>query len=150
MAAVAGALADNVGRVLLDFSEEVIVENGGDIFIAVKNPVTVGIDAGRSPLSGQVGLRLKASDTPLAVCTSSGTVGHSLSCGRADAVCIVARQGALADAAATAVANRIAGPEDLAAGIDFARSIAGLIGVLAICRDQMGVWGQAEVVPLAV
>ena len=148
MAAVAGALAEHVGRDLLAFSDEVIIENGGDVFLAVKQPVTMRIEAGNSPLSGKVGLHLDAADMPLAACTSSGTIGHSHSDGRADAVCIVARQGALADASATAVANRIKHPGDLAAAIDFARSIEGLDGVLAICEDRMGAWGDVEVVPL--
>ena len=148
MAAVAGALAEHVGRALLTFCDEVIVENGGDVFLAVNQAVTMGVQAGTSPLSGKVALRLDAAGMPLAACTSSGTIGHSHSCGRADAVCVVARQGALADAAATAVANRIARPGDLAAAMDFARAIDGLIGVLAICADRMGAWGDVEVVPL--
>lgn len=148
MAAVAGALAEFVGRDLLTFSEEVVIENGGDIFLAVKQPATVGVDAGRSPLSGKIGLRIDARDMPLALCTSSGTLGHSLSYGKADAVCVAARQGALADAAATAVANRVAHPRDLTGAIEFARTIEGLVAVLAICRDQIGAWGDVEIVPL--
>ncbi|MGD8267215.1 MAG: UPF0280 family protein [Desulfobacterales bacterium] len=148
MAAVAGALAEHVGRELLAFSDEVIIENGGDVYLAVKQPVTMCIEAGTSPLGGRVGLHLDAAGMPLAVCTSSGTIGHSHSYGRADAVCIVARQGALADAAATAVANRIRRPDDLTAAIEFACSIEGLSGVLAICQDRMGAWGDVEVVPL--
>ena len=148
MAAVAGALAEHVGRDLLAFSDEVIIENGGDVFLAVRHPVTMGIEAGTSPLSGKVALQLDPAGQPLAVGTSSGTIGHSRSYGQADAVCIVARQGALADAAATAVANRIKGPDDLGAAIDFARSIEGLRGILAICQDRMGAWGHIEVVAL--
>ncbi len=148
MAAVAGALADCVGRELLTVSDEVIVENGGDVFLAIRRAVTVGVDAGRSPLSRKVGLRVDAGDRPLAVCTSSGTVGHSLSYGHADAVCVVAHQGALADAAATAVANRISSPIGLKPAIEFARRIEGLVGVLCICGDQMGAWGDVEIVPL--
>ena len=148
MAAVAGALADRIGRELLTLSDEVVVENGGDIFMAVRRPVTVGIDAGRSPLSRQIGLHISMAQSPLALCTSSGTVGHSHSYGRADALCVVAPQGALADAAATALANRINCPGDLKAAIESARAIEGLIGVLGICQDQMGAWGDVEIVPL--
>ncbi len=148
MAAVAGALAERVGRDLLAFSDEVVVENGGDVFLSVRDPVTVGVDAGRSPLSRRLGLQVAAWESPLAICTSSGTIGHSLSYGEADAVCVVARQGALADAAATALANRIARPDDLKKALAFARTIEGILGVLAICRDQMGAWGDVEIVPL--
>lgn len=150
MAAVAGALAECVGRCLLAYSTEVVVENGGDIFLAVSQTATVGIEAGRSPLSRKVGLRVAAGDTPLSICTSSGTIGHSLSYGQADAVCVVARQGALADAAATAVANRVTDPGAISEAVEFARTIEGVIGALAICHDQMGVWGDLEIVPLRV
>ncbi len=148
MAAVAGALAERVGRGLLAFSNEVVVENGGDVFLSLREQVTVGVDAGRSPLSRRMGLRVAARATPLAICTSSGTVGHSLSYGAADAVCVVAPKGALADAAATALANRIDRPEDLKEALAFARTIEDIIGVLAICRDQMAAWGDVEIVPL--
>ena len=148
MAAVAGALAERVGRSLLAFSDEVVVENGGDVFLSVREAVTVGVDAGRSPLSRRIGLRVAADAMPLAICTSSGTIGHSLSYGAADAVCVVAHQGALADAAATALANRIARPDDLKRALAFARTIEGILGVLAICKDQMGAWGDVEIVPL--
>ena len=150
MAAVAGALAESVGRELLALSPEVVVENGGDIFLARSQPTTVGIEAGRSPLSRKIGLRVAKDDMPLAICTSSGTLGHSLSYGKADAVCVVARHGALADAAATAVANRIANPGELSAAIEWARTIQGLIAVVAVYRDQMGAWGDVEIVPMPV
>ncbi len=111
MAAVAGAIAECVGRELLEFSPEVIVENGGDIFLKVSHRRTVGIFAGDSPLTGRIGIQIEARDTPLGVCTSSGTVGHSLSFGRADAVVVLAPAAALADAAATAIGNRVSRKE---------------------------------------
>ncbi len=49
MAAVAGAMAEFVGRDLLQFSPEVIVENGGDVFLARSTDVRVGLFAGTSP-----------------------------------------------------------------------------------------------------
>jgi len=148
MAAVAGALAECVARGLQEQSPEVVVENGGDIFLIRQRPLVVGIYAGRSPLSMKIGMRLDPQGAPLAVCTSSGAVGHSLSRGRADAVCIVARDGALADAAATAVANRIAAPADIPAAVSFARQIPGVAGIAAVMDTQLGLWGALEVVPL--
>ncbi len=79
MAAVAGAIAEHVGIDLLRFSQEVIVENGGDIFLKIDTPVTVGVFAGKSPLSLHIGLNIEPSGKPVSVCTSSGTIGHSLS-----------------------------------------------------------------------
>ena len=103
MAAVAGAIAEHVGLGLLKSTNHVIVENGGDIFIKTDAPLTVGIFAGKSSLSLRIGIRLSGGPKPMAVCTSSGTVGHSLSLGRADAVCVAADSCAIADAAATAI-----------------------------------------------
>jgi len=148
MAAVAGAMAETIGQFLVRHSNEVIVENGGDVFFKLKGIVTIGLYAGQSPLSMRVGLQLDPGREPLAVCTSSGTIGHSLSHGHADAVCIVARQCALADAAATAVANRVLSVDAIPEAIHFARSIEGVEGVVAVCGEQMGLWGNLRVVRL--
>src|SRR4030042_7047521 len=85
MASVAGAIAEFVGTELLAFSPEVIIENGGDIYLKSLEKRVVGIYAGKSPLSGKIGLEINGEDTPLGISTSSGTVGHSLSFGKADA-----------------------------------------------------------------
>ncbi len=148
MAAVAGAMAETIGQYLRRHSSEVIVENGGDIFLALKGSVTIGLYAGQSPLSMRIGLQLAPGREPLAVCTSSGTLGHSLSFGRADAVCIVARQCALADAAATAVANRVSSGHAIPEAIRLARTIEGVEGVVAVCGEQMGLWGDLRIVRL--
>ncbi|MEW6040613.1 MAG: UPF0280 family protein, partial [Elusimicrobiota bacterium] len=85
MASVAGAISEFVGRDLLKFSKEVIVENGGDIFIKTNKTRKIGIFAGNSPLTGKIAIEILPQKTPLGICTSAGTVGHSLSFGRADA-----------------------------------------------------------------
>ncbi|OGO31054.1 MAG: thiamine biosynthesis protein ApbE [Chloroflexi bacterium RBG_16_56_11] len=144
MAAVAGAMAECVGRELLDFSPEVIVENGGDIFLRTLKKRTVGIYAGDSPLSGKMGIVIDAADTPLGICTSSGTVGHSLSFGRADAVVVLAGSAALADAAATAIGNRVKRPGDIAAAIELGRGIGGLKGLVIIIGNEVGAWGDVK------
>jgi len=143
MAAVAGAIAEAVGRDLLALSPEVIVENGGDIWLATLSPLTVAIFAARSPLSNRVGLRVPPGASPLSICTSSGTVGHSLSFGKADAAVAVAASGALADAAATAIGNAVAGPAAVEAGLEVARSVPGLTGAVVICGERLGAWGEA-------
>lgn len=148
MAAVAGAIAQGVGEALLEQGPEVIVENGGDVFLKTAAPVVIGLFAGASPLSLKVGLRLAGGGEPLAVCTSSGTLGHSRSFGRADAACLLSTDAALADAAATAVGNRVQGPSDIAAAIAFARGIEGITGAVLICGDRIGAWGSVELVPL--
>jgi len=144
-AAVAGAIAEEVGRHLLKHSQEVIIENGGDIFIKTLKDRIVAIYAGKSPLSGKIGLMIKAKDTPLGICTSSGTVGHSLSFGRADAAVAVSKSVALADTAATKIGNLVKEESDIQKAIDFAKTIRGILGVVIIKDDKIGLWGQVEV-----
>ena len=148
MAAVAGAIAERVGIKLLDTVNEVIVENGGDIFIHTRQKVKVGLFAGQSPLSMKVGLELDAVHMPQGVCTSSGRVGHSLSFGSADAVCIISSSCALADAAATAVANHVSRPGDIQKAIDWGKRISGVDGIVIIIDEQLGAWGQVKIIPL--
>jgi ApbE superfamily uncharacterized protein (UPF0280 family) len=142
MAAVAGAVAEETGRELLAFSPEVIVENGGDVFIAVQRDRTIGLYAGDSPLTGRLGLQIKAADTPLGVCTSSGTVGHSLSFGKADAVVVISKSTALADAAATAIGNRIKQAADIDGALRFGREIDGVLGIVIVVGKDIGAWGD--------
>jgi len=148
MAAVAGAIAARVGRALLDRSPEVIVENGGDIFLHLKRPATVAVYAGRSPLSQKLGLKIAPEEGGLGVCTSSGTVGHSLSFGVADAVCVVAPDPALADACATALGNRVADAAAIPQALEWIATISQVRGALIVVGKHLGVWGRLELVPL--
>jgi len=145
MASVAGAIAQFVGCGLLKHTPEVIVENGGDIFMKSSNDRVVAIYAGKSPLSGRLGLKIKGEETPLGICTSSGTIGHSLSLGRADAVVVVAKSAAVADAAATAIGNIIFQPEDVPNGIEMAQRNQELIGVLIIKDEKIGICGRIKI-----
>jgi uncharacterized protein len=148
MAAVAGAIAARVGQALLAFTDEVIVENGGDIFMHLSRPATVALYAGRSPLSHKVGLKIPAKPETWGVCTSSGTVGHSLSLGQADAVCVVSADTALADACATALGNRVTNASAIHEALDWVAGIPGLTGALVVVGEHLGAWGQIELVPL--
>jgi len=148
MAAVAGAIAEHVGHDLLQFSREIIIENGGDVFIRTHQPVTIGIFANRSPLSMRMGLKIDCCDGPMAVCTSSGTVGHSISFGTADAVTVVSQSCPVADAAATAIANRVKQKADIQEAISFGKNIKGVKGLVIIKNDKAGMWGDINVVQL--
>ena len=148
MAAVAGALAEFIGWDLIRKSKELIVENGGDIFLASGQERTVSIFAGHSPFSHRIGIRIKPDRTPLGICTSSGTVGHSLSFGKCDAVTVLSSSTALADAAATAAGNRVQTPGEIQKGLDCLASIPGVQGGLIIVGDSMGAWGDLELVKL--
>ncbi|MDX9787589.1 MAG: UPF0280 family protein [Desulfobacterales bacterium] len=149
MASVAGAVSQRVGEDLSVYSKEVIIENGGDVYIKTDAPVTVGIYAGKSPLSLRIGLNIASGNAPMAVCTSSGTVGHSLSFGNADAVSVVSKSCALADAAATAIGNRVLSAKEIQQAMAFGQTIDGVEGILIIVGEQMGVWGKLELVPLS-
>jgi len=146
MASVAGAIGEAVGKDLLAHTPEIIVENGGDIFISILRPRLIGVYAGESPFTGKIALDINPSDTPLGICTSSGTVGHSLSLGTADAVIVLSRSTALADAAATAIGNRVRTVDDIDMAIEQAQVIGGLAGVIVIKDDRMGMWGSVKLV----
>jgi hypothetical protein len=148
MAAVAGAMAESVSKDLLKLSKEVIVENGGDIYLTTSKERTIGIYAGDSPISLKVGIVISPEETPLGVCTSSGKVGPSLSFGKADAVCILAKSSALADAAATAVGNVVREKKDISLGLGRAREIEGILGTLIIVEEKMGIWGRIQLTRL--
>ena len=148
MAAIAGAVAEHTGLGLLKSTDEVIVENGGDVFIKTASPLTVGIFAGQSPLSLRIGIRVNGGPMPKGVCTSSGTVGHSLSLGKADAVCVVAESCAFADAAATAIGNLVQSITDIEFAIAKGKCIDKIRGIIIIVGEKMGIWGDLEVVPL--
>jgi len=149
MAAVAGAIAESVSKDLLRFSKEVIVENGGDIHLTTQKERTVGIYAGGSPLSLKVGIIISPEETPLGICTSSGTVGPSLSFGRADAVCILSKSGALADAVATSIGNIVKQEKDIEQGLERGKEIEGVLGMVIIIGRRMGVWGNLRLTRLS-
>jgi hypothetical protein len=149
MAAVAGAVAQHVGEALLAETPQVIVENGGDIFLYTSRPRTAAIFAGSSPLSGRLGLCISRTGQGIGLCTSSGTVGPSLSFGRADAAIVLAGSAALADAAATALGNRIQTEADIAPALDHLQTIPGLLGGAVIIGEHLGAWGEVELVRAA-
>lgn len=148
MAAVAGAMAEMISKDLLKLSKEVIVENGGDIYLATSRERTIGIYAGDSPLSFKMGIVISPEETPLGVCTSSGTVGPSLSFGKADAVCILSKSAVLADAAATAVGNVVKEKKDIELGLERGTEIGGVLGTLIIVEEKMGLWGNIKLTQL--
>jgi len=146
MAAVAGAISEFVGRDLLRLSDEIIVENGGDIFIKASSDRLMGIYASESPFTGRLGIRISPEQTPTGICTSSGTVGHSISFGKADAALVISKWTALADAVATATGNIAKTQDDIQKAVDFARSINGVDGVIVIMGSKIGIWGSIELV----
>jgi ApbE superfamily uncharacterized protein (UPF0280 family) len=141
MAAVAGAVAQTVGVALDDVSSEVVVENGGDVYMRITRPRTVGVFAGGSRLSGAVAITIRAEETPLGVCCSSATVGPSISFGLADAAVVVAGDTALADAVATGLGNRVRSVGDIEAALAWALSRQGVRGALVVLGEAFGAQG---------
>jgi ApbE superfamily uncharacterized protein (UPF0280 family) len=144
-AAVAGAMS--IISDLLQLTDEIIVKRR-DIFLVTSKDHTIGIYAGPSSLSLKLGITIHAADSPLGVCTSSGTVGPSLSLGKTDAVSILSKSAALADAAATAVGNVVRKKEDIESGLERGKQIDGVLGVLIILGENVGVWGKMNLVQL--
>lgn len=143
MAAVAGAIAQFIGKDLIKKGfREVIVENGGDIFLKTGKTRNIGIYSGKSSVFNRMFLEIKPGETPLAVCASSGTIGHSLSFGRADCVIILSSDAALADAVATSTCNMIWTKPDLKKAMEFARSVRGVRGCVIIFKDSLISWGK--------
>jgi hypothetical protein len=145
MAAVAGAIAEAVGRELLKSSPEVIVENGGDVFLFMNRPVTLMLYSGEeSPFNRRVLVKLNAPGQPRGVCTSSAKVGPSLSFGETDAVLTIAENAAVADAAATALGNLVRRPEDVAGVLELEQARGVLRGAVITIGQTLGAYGEVE------
>ena len=144
-AAVAGAIAQMAAESLSVLSPDLIIENGGDIYMYSRRDRVVGLLP--DPESGVLlGLNVAASACPLALCASSATIGHSLSFGQGELVLVRSPDGALADALATAFCNRLQGPGDVRDVVALAKRYArhGLTGIFAQCGGAVGVWGDME------
>lgn len=143
MAAVAGITAQIAAEAALSAGAgETIVENGGDIYLASKNKIVIGLFAGNSPLSGKLGLELSGKDMPLAVCSSSSIMGHSKSFGNCDLVTVTAKDAALADAAATHACNQVKTVDDIGPVLTLVSTITGIQGILIIKGDRIGISGN--------
>ncbi len=141
-ASVAGAIAEFAARAALRAgARHVVAENGGDIFLHSYREVVIGLYAGDSPLSNKLGFRIKPEDMPLGVCTSSGTVGHSISFGNADAVTVFASSAVIADAFATAIANLVKSEEDIQKAVEFGKK-APVMGGVVVYGETLGVFGK--------
>ena len=144
MAAVPGAVAEYTGKHLLPFSDEIIVENGGDIWMNIKNPVTIGIYCNNIYFRDRLAVKINKTDGPCSVCTSSSKTGHSISFGKADSATIIADCGALADAVATETCNRVKSQSHIEEAINFALSVSGVQGCIIVLGDRMAALGDIE------
>lgn len=110
MAAVAGAVADTilVAMKKTDGLHKIYVNNGGDIamHLAPGQHMQIGIVPTLSAATPDASLCITGDDDVGGIATS-GWDGHSMSQGIADAVTVIAANGAIADVAATLIANRV-------------------------------------------
>ncbi|MCE5185978.1 MAG: UPF0280 family protein [Planctomycetaceae bacterium] len=143
MAAVAGAMAQMAAEAALKAgANEAIIDNGGDIFLKLSSPATIGIYSGPDEKLSRLAFHIQPQDTPLSICSSSGKMGHSLSLGLCDLAVIAARDAALADAAATLAANLVRKKEDVTEAMNKIMEIPGLGGVLIIKDQYVGLAGK--------
>jgi ApbE superfamily uncharacterized protein (UPF0280 family) len=149
MAAVAGTMAQLAGEAAIeDGADEVIVENGGDIYLASPRSVVVGLYAGDSPLIDRLALAIGPQQMPMALCSSSSRMGHSLSFGACDLATVASHNASLADAAATQAANLVKTADDLDDTLEEIGAIEGIDGVLLVHGDHIGLIGRlGELVP---
>lgn len=146
MAGIAGIFAEEAGKQLLEeFNvKELFVENGGDCFISIQEPLIVHIFAGESSLSEKVGIIIKKNNSSLGVCTSSGKTGHSKSFGKADAVMVVSPDTVLADQYATAICNQIQNKKDIKKNLDIVGQNDKIYAVAIVMDDTIGYRGNFE------
>lgn len=143
MAAVAGTIAQMAAEIAIDRGgRQVIVENGGDIFLAGTSPATVGLYAGPGRIGGRLAFAVTPEHLPLAICSSSSRMGHSTSLGDCDLATVVSQNASLADAAATHACNLVRSPQDIDKALECIASIKGVIGALIAKGERIGVIGD--------
>lgn len=147
MSTVAGLFAREIGAAILkDFDvQELIVENGGDIYSKLDKELILSVFAGESVLSERIGLVIPADGKKMGICTSAGTVGPSISYGKADAVAVVCEDILLADAFATALGNNVKSPDHVEKVIKQAENFPEIQSLLIICEDKIGIKGENEI-----
>ena len=148
MAAVAGAIAWAGVEAMQEAGAMFgVIDNGGDIALLADRPVRVGVHAGDAALSNRIAFVVPPQDRILGICTSSATVGPSISFGIADAVTIFSPDVALADAWATSVCNQIRlADTSVLDCVDPAE----VNGIFAIMGEKTVTWGKVAPVVQAV
>lgn len=143
MAAVAGVMAQMAGEAARRAgASEVIVDNGGDVYLCLRAPAQIVIDAGHAAISARLAFWVRPEETPLAICSSSGRMGRSMSLGTCDLATVVAPDAGLADAAATQAANLVRSEEDVPRALERMAAIHGISGVLIAQGGHVGMIGR--------
>jgi len=146
MATVAGAVAHYLGQAYYKQTSELIIENGGDLYVYSTSDKKILLHGGKDAKVKNLTIELEKDLLPIGVCTSSGKLGHSLSFGQSDAITVISKDTLVADAAATAFGNLLKGKGQIADVLNYSKTVKGLDGVVAIVDDQMGAWGNFKFV----
>ena len=144
MAAVAGTVCEYIASELTGYCKNLIIENGGDLYIKSSSDLNVGVYLKNKYFKNKIVLKINSKDTPCGLCSSSGTFGHSLSLGKSDLSVVLASSPITADAAVTAIANRITDSKDIQRTINFYNKFKEIKGILIIIDDKIGIWGSFE------
>jgi ApbE superfamily uncharacterized protein (UPF0280 family) len=140
MAAVAGAIAWSGVEAMIGAGAVFgVVDNGGDIAMVSDRELRIGVHAGASPLSDRLAFLLPPGEGIRGICTSSATVGPSVSLGIADAVTVFSGNVASADAWATSICNELR-PGDR--GVLTRLAGSDITAVVAILGGEILSWGD--------
>ena len=147
MACVAGTISElTLDYLIENNSKYSIVENGGDIALINDEKVLCGIYSNNQVLGNNIAFEIKSRKKPLGICTSSGWIGHSISFGEAESVCVISNSSSLADALATRIANEVKGltnEDKVHNALEVAENYREFYkGVLIICDEYVGSAGR--------
>ncbi len=145
-ASVAGAIAQMTGFELMNYTNEIIVENGGDIWMSLTEPAVVQVHSDNAEFDGKTRLLISPEDTPCGICTTSGKVGPSFSFGKADSVTIIGDCAATADAAATLAGNIVKDEDDITKALNHATAVNSVTGAVIIIKNKMGIQGSVKLI----
>jgi len=145
MASVAGAITEILCEKLINKFDAGIIENGGDIALFGDRDFKVKIYAGNSVFSNKFFISLNPAklfpNKILGICTSSSSVGPSISFGDSDATTVIANSPAIADAFATSLGNLVKNEKKgLEKVIEYTKKINKIYGICIIVKDKIGVW----------
>lgn len=142
MAGVAGAIAEYTVRVLQENgAKHAIVENGGDIALLIDRDVRVGIFSD-DPVLKNLAFLVPKRDGIFGICSSSATIGPSVSLGKSSISTVISDDVILADCCATKLGNLIKNGDDLSASVEYVGSIEGITGCMASCSGLVAVCGD--------
>jgi len=142
---VAGAVALYVGEELLKLADEVIIENGGDLFLKINEDKRIGVYLGERTELKSLTIKIKKQDYPFGIASSSAYLGHSLNLGRADLVTVIAKDSIIADGFATSLSNPIKKEENIEKVLGFAKESDSIEGLLVAFEGKIFLWGALEI-----